>query len=93
MSKANEISMNPIQTTPRLDNLISRYEEPSPFARWDSPLFTIPWSDEGLPADDICDAITKGELRPPTQATVAVSYRKEVDSGSRGTSSSVPCCN
>jgi len=58
-------------TPETLDNLISRYEEPSAFVRWDSPLFTIPWSDDELPTEDIYNAIVKGELRPPTQATVA----------------------
>ncbi|CAD6582441.1 MAG: hypothetical protein CYPHOPRED_002034 [Cyphobasidiales sp. Tagirdzhanova-0007] len=58
-------------TPATLDNLISRYEEPSPFVRWDSPLITIPWTDTQIPIDGICDAIFKSDLRPPTQATVS----------------------
>lgn len=58
----------------RLANLISRYEEPSSFARWDSPLITIPWEDVDLPEESLMEAMTKGELRPPNQATIVVRF-------------------
>jgi len=29
--------------------LVMRFEEPNPLARWDSPLFTVPWSDPKPP--------------------------------------------
>ncbi|KAF8432725.1 chromatin associated protein KTI12 [Boletus edulis BED1] len=55
-----------------LDNLIQRYEEPSSMVRWDSPLFTIPWTDADVPADDIWRAITHGLVKPPNTGTQAV---------------------
>ncbi|TFK22585.1 chromatin associated protein KTI12, partial [Coprinopsis marcescibilis] len=55
-----------------LDNLIMRYEEPSSMVRWDSPLFTILWTDESVPADAIWDSITKGNVKPPNGATLSV---------------------
>ncbi|WWD22368.1 hypothetical protein CI109_106859 [Kwoniella shandongensis] len=51
------------------DNLIMRFEEPSSMVRWDSPLFTIPW-DEDPPFEDIWNAITKGDKKPPTSAVL-----------------------
>lgn len=32
--------------------------------RWDSPLFTILWEDEGIPGDGIWEAISKGAVKP-----------------------------
>jgi len=54
------------------DNLIMRYEEPSSMARWDSPLFTIPWTDEAdsLPYEILWKAITQGDVKPPNAGTV-----------------------
>lgn len=43
--------------------------------RWDSPLFTIPWSDRDVPADDIWKAITEGNVKPPNAGTQAVRIR------------------
>jgi len=54
---------------PTLENLITRYEEPSSAVRWDSPLFILPW-DEPLPADAILEAITSGIKKPPTHGVV-----------------------
>ncbi|KAI6103519.1 chromatin associated protein KTI12 [Pisolithus sp. B1] len=51
-----------------LANLLQRYEEPSSMVRWDSrhsPLFTVSWTDEDVPADDIWRAITEGVMKPP----------------------------
>lgn len=59
----------------RLDNLIQRYEEPSSMVRWDSPLFTVPWTDPDVPADDIWRAITQGLVKPPNTGTQAVRRR------------------
>lgn len=56
----------------RFENLIERYEEPNSMVRWDSPLFTIPWSDETIPGEDIWRAITSGDKRPANQAVAAV---------------------
>ena len=41
-----------------LNNLIFRYEEPSPHSRWDKPLFTVPWFDPEPPIADIWTALT-----------------------------------
>ena len=49
-----------------------RYEEPSSMVRWDSPLFTVPWTDPDVPADDIWKAITEGIVKPPNAGTQAV---------------------
>lgn len=51
-----------------------RFEEPSSMVRWDSPLFTIPWSDEVIPGNHIWDAITKANLKPPNSGTLSVSF-------------------
>lgn len=49
-----------------------RFEEPSSMVRWDSPLFTVPWTDDDVPADLIWKAITEGTVRPPNTGTQAV---------------------
>ncbi len=56
----------------RLDNLIARYEEPSSMVRWDSPLFTIPWSESDVPIELIWKAITEDSVKPPNMGTQAV---------------------
>lgn len=56
----------------RLDNLLQRYEEPSSMVRWDSPLFTVPWTDESLPNEDIWKAVTEGLVKPPNVGTQSV---------------------
>jgi protein KTI12 len=40
--------------------------------RWDSPLFTIAWSDESLPNEYIWEVITKGNIKPPNSGTLNV---------------------
>ena len=40
--------------------------------RWDSPLFTVPWLDDDIPADDIWKAVTEGTVKPPNAGTQAV---------------------
>ncbi|KAM5540260.1 hypothetical protein V8D89_006079 [Ganoderma adspersum] len=55
-----------------LENLLMRYEEPSSMVRWDSPLFTVPWTDDDVPIDDIWKAITEGNVKPPNAGTQAV---------------------
>lgn len=40
--------------------------------RWDSPLFTVPWSDDAVPEDDLWKAITEGILKPPNVGTQTV---------------------
>ncbi|KAJ3733636.1 chromatin associated protein KTI12 [Lentinula guzmanii] len=57
-----------------LENLFLRYEEPSSMVRWDSPLFTLLWSDESIPQttlDAIWGAVEKGKVSNPNSGTVA----------------------
>ncbi|KAF9501987.1 chromatin associated protein KTI12 [Pleurotus eryngii] len=53
-----------------LNGLIMRYEEPSSMVRWDSPLFTVLWTEGGIPGDQIWDAITKSNVKPPNASTL-----------------------
>ena len=41
--------------------------------RWDSPLFTIFWTDADIPGEGIWDALTKGVVKPPNAASLSVS--------------------
>ena len=43
--------------TSTLQSLILRYEPPSPFSRWDTPLFTLPSADPHPPYDAIWSAL------------------------------------
>lgn len=53
------------------DNLVFRYEEPNGMARWDAPLFSIPFEDETPPCDLIWEAITNPtKTVKPNAATV-----------------------
>lgn len=58
------------------ENLVFRYEEPNAMARWDNPLFTVPWDDADPSCDAIWDAVIGSEaeggrkLVRPNQATV-----------------------
>lgn len=64
------------------ENLVYRYEEPNPMARWDSPLFTVVWEDETPPCAEIWEAIIgsdesgKKTVRP-NAATVLKETRGE----------------
>lgn len=40
--------------------------------RWDAPLFTVLWSDESVPGEQIWDAISKGNVKPPNSGTLSV---------------------
>lgn len=40
--------------------------------RWDSPLFTVLWSDEDVPGNDIWTAVTEGFVKAPNAGTSAV---------------------
>ncbi|KAF9263437.1 chromatin associated protein KTI12 [Marasmius fiardii PR-910] len=55
-----------------LENLFLRYEEPSSMVRWDSPLFTVLWTDQDIPGAPIWEAITSGTIKPPNTGTQAV---------------------
>lgn len=49
-----------------------RFEEPSSMVRWDSPLISMLWTDEGIPGQQVWDAVTKGDVKPPNAGTQAV---------------------
>ncbi|KAJ7901744.1 chromatin associated protein KTI12, partial [Mycena olivaceomarginata] len=53
-----------------LENLLVRFEEPSSMVRWDSPLFTVPWTEE-VPAEQIAQALLTGHVKPPNSGTLA----------------------
>lgn len=59
--------------TATFENLLQRYEEPNSMVRWDAPLFTVPWSDETVPGEDIWNAVTSGDIKPANQAVAAIS--------------------
>nr|POF08156.1 protein kti12 [Quercus suber] len=56
------------------ENLVFRYEEPNGMTRWDSPLFVVPYGDEGPPCADIWEAMVgsdgKAKVVRPNAATV-----------------------
>ena len=57
-----------------IENLIFRYEEPNGMARWDSPLFTVPYVDEAPDLEGIWNAMAgKGVVVKANQATILVS--------------------
>lgn len=43
--------------------------------RWDSPLFTVIWTDESPPNEDIWKAATEGLVKPPNVGTQSVGQR------------------
>ncbi|KAJ2064098.1 kti12, chromatin associated [Coemansia sp. S146] len=53
------------------EELVMRYEEPNPAAKWDSPLFTVIQHDptDQLPFDTIWDALIEQRAPPPNFAT------------------------
>ncbi|KIX04064.1 uncharacterized protein Z518_07617 [Rhinocladiella mackenziei CBS 650.93] len=52
-------------------SLFMRYEPPSPFSRWDTPLFTIPSSDPCPPARDIWAALFPGPSKPTSKKSIS----------------------
>lgn len=61
-----------------LENLVFRYEEPNGMARWDSPLFTVPWVDSDGECvatwEAVWEAVCAGGVKvKANQATVLVS--------------------
>jgi protein KTI12 len=57
---------SPPYSSKTLQSLLMRYEPPSPFSKWDTPLFTVPTSDPLPPVSAIWDA-----LLPPKVAKTA----------------------
>ncbi|KAK9467141.1 chromatin associated protein KTI12 [Lipomyces arxii] len=57
------------------DQLVFRYEEPNGMNRWDSPLYTVSYSDPALNAENIIfkqlfNSIIFGKVKPPNFATI-----------------------
>jgi len=62
------------------DELVYRFEEPNPMARWDSPLFTVPWDDAEPPCAQIWEEVVEGKRGKVKMnlATVLVSFRRQI---------------
>ncbi len=54
-----------------LSSLCMRYEPPSPFSRWDTPLFTIPSTDAVPPIQDIWIAIYPPPAKPTSKKALS----------------------
>ena len=58
------------------EDLVLRYEEPNGMARWDSPLFTVPYGDTIPPGEAIWEAMvgsdSKVKVVKPNLATILV---------------------
>jgi len=76
------------------ENLVYRFEEPNAMARWDAPLFTVPWDDEKPDCETIWHALVGSEEEGgkktvrPNQATVlkapsSEDYLYELDKGTQ----------
>ena len=60
-----------------LTSLIMRYEPPSPFSRWDTPLFTIPTSDAHPPYSDIWAALFPPPSKPTSRKALSQLPRQQ----------------
>ncbi|KIW14083.1 hypothetical protein PV08_06864 [Exophiala spinifera] len=54
-----------------LTSLTMRYEPPSPFSRWDTPLFTVPSADTAPPSHDIWTAIFPPPAKPTSKKALS----------------------
>ncbi|KIX97295.1 uncharacterized protein Z520_06747 [Fonsecaea multimorphosa CBS 102226] len=54
-----------------LISLMMRYEPPSPFSRWDTPLFTVPSSDIAPPIQQIWNAIYPAPPKPTSKKALS----------------------
>ncbi|KAJ8100564.1 chromatin associated protein KTI12 [Lipomyces tetrasporus] len=57
------------------DALVFRYEEPNGMNRWDSPLYTLPYSDPAITPNEgifppLFDSIIHSKVKPPNFATI-----------------------
>lgn len=60
-----------------LKSLLMRYEPPSPFSRWDTPLFTIPSTDSHPPYDAIWSAIFPAPTKPTSKKALQRQRQEE----------------
>ncbi len=61
-----------------LQSLLMRYEPPSPFSKWDTPLFTVPSSDCRPPVSGIWDALFPSTVASTTRKGGISEPKKEV---------------
>ncbi|KIV97742.1 hypothetical protein PV10_01452 [Exophiala mesophila] len=54
-----------------LKSLLMRYEPPSPFSRWDTPLFTIPSFDITIPTSQIWEALYPTPAKPTSKKALS----------------------
>jgi protein KTI12 len=54
-----------------LSSLLMRYEPPSPFSRWDTPLFTIPSTDATPPSAQIWSALFPTPVTPTSKKALS----------------------
>ena len=64
-----------------LTSLTMRYEPPSPFSRWDTPLFTIPTSDIHPPYADIWNAIFPAPTKAMSKKALSQLPRQDIRDG------------
>lgn len=64
-------------SSPSFRSLLMRYEPPSPFTRWDTPLFTIPSSDAHPPYDAIWSAIFPTAPKPTSKKALLKQRQEE----------------
>ncbi|KIW26014.1 uncharacterized protein PV07_09144 [Cladophialophora immunda] len=62
---------SPPYSSSTLVSLMMRYEPPSPFSRWDTPLFTVPSADAGPPVQEIWNAIYPPPRRPTSKKALS----------------------
>ncbi|OAP55909.1 hypothetical protein AYL99_10061 [Fonsecaea erecta] len=62
---------SPPYSSSTLMSLMMRYEPPSPFSRWDTPLFTVPSSDAAPPIQEIWNAIYPPPPRPTSKKALS----------------------
>ncbi|KAK4948561.1 kti12, chromatin associated [Elasticomyces elasticus] len=62
---------SPPYTPATLHSLVMRYEPPSPFSRWDTPLFTIPSFDTSPPSHDIWTALFPPPAKPTSKKALS----------------------
>ncbi|KTW29420.1 hypothetical protein T552_01371 [Pneumocystis carinii B80] len=52
------------------EELLMRYEEPNSLAKWDSPLFTVIYSDLSSPVDSIWEILSSKKMIKPNASTI-----------------------
>ncbi|KAK5337046.1 kti12, chromatin associated [Exophiala xenobiotica] len=62
---------SPPYSVSTLTSLAMRYEPPSPFSRWDTPLFTIPSTDTVPPTRDIWAALFPAPVKPTSKKALS----------------------